>query len=237
MQSDAAPPHFTEPTTSYWQTIEPAVSAERLRPPFQFGYPARLPDGRCLVLPIRRRERQDRAVASFIANHASFEVLDALAEHMAAQAATKRPDLVIGLPTLGLALAPLVARRLGHASFVPFGTSRKFWYDERLSQPLKSLTTTQAGRNLYVDPNLVPRLAGARALIVDDTISTGATALAAIELAKRAGAEVVGLAFAMSQGEAWREALAARGPEWPEAVSFVFQSPHFVRVRGGWAPI
>jgi hypothetical protein len=149
--------HFTEPTTSYWQKIETALPAERLRPPFQFGYPALLPDGRYLVLPIRQREQKDRAVASFIANHASFEVLDALAEHMAAQTAATRPDLV-GLPTLGLALAPLLARRLGHSSFVPFGRSRKFWYDERLSQPLKSLTTTQAGRNLHVDPNLVPRL-------------------------------------------------------------------------------
>jgi len=237
MKSDAATNHFTEPTTTYWQTLETSVPAERLRPPFQFSYPALLPDGNYLVLPIRRRERGDRAVASFIANHASFEVLDALAEHMAAQAAAKRPDLVIGLPTLGLALAPLIARRLGHTSFVPFGTSRKFWYDERLSQPLKSLTTTQAGRDLYVDPNLVPRLAGARALIVDDTISTGATALAAIELTKRAGAEVAGLAFAMSQGEAWRQALAARGPDWPDTVSFVFQTPHFARVEGGWAPI
>jgi len=229
--------HFTEPTASYWQRIETAVPAERLRPPFRFGYPAPLPDGRYLVSPIRQREQKDRAVASFIANHASFEVLDALAEHMTAQAAAKRPDLVIGLPTLGLALAPLVARRLGHTGFVPFGTSRKFWYDESLSQPLRSLTTTQAGRNLYVDPNLVPRLAGARALIVDDTISTGATALAAIELARRAGAEIVGLAFAMSQGETWRETLAARAPEWRDAVSFVFQTPHFVRVEGGWAPI
>jgi adenine/guanine phosphoribosyltransferase-like PRPP-binding protein len=235
MQSDDT--HFTEPTTAYWQKIETALPAERLQPPFQFGYPALLPDGRYLVLPISRREQKDRAVASFIANHASFEVLDALAEHMSAQVASNRSDLVIGLPTLGLALAPLIARRLGHTGFVPFGTSRKFWYDERLSQPLKSLTTNQAGRNLYVDPNLVPRLAGARALIVDDTISTGATALAAIALARRAGADVAGLAFAMSQGEAWREALTTLGPEWPEAVSFVFQSPHFARVEDGWAPI
>jgi adenine/guanine phosphoribosyltransferase-like PRPP-binding protein len=236
MESDS-PDDFTEPTTSYWQTIETAVPAERLRPPFQFGYPALLPDGRYLILPIRRREQKQRAVASFIANHASFEVLDALASHMAAQIAGEAPDVIIGLPTLGLALAPLIAQRLGHRSFVPFGTSRKFWYDESLSQPLKSLTTTQAGRNLYVDPNLVPRLSGRRTIIVDDTISTGATALAAIELARRAGADVVRLSFSMSQGDSWRETLTAHGPRWPNLVSFVFQSPHFTRVGGGWAPI
>jgi adenine/guanine phosphoribosyltransferase-like PRPP-binding protein len=228
---------FTEPTTAYWQTIEADVPLARRRPPFKFGYPARLPDSRYLVLPIRRREQPGRAVASFIANHASFEVLDALAEHMTGQVVDKAPDVVIGLPTLGLALAPLIARRLGHQTFVPLGTSRKFWYDEKLSQPLKSLTTTQAGRNLYVDPNLVPRLNGRRAIIVDDTISTGATAVSAIELALRAGAEVVGLSFAMSQGETWREALTALGSQWPRLVSFVFQSPHFTLAEGGWEPV
>jgi adenine/guanine phosphoribosyltransferase-like PRPP-binding protein len=229
--------HFTEPTTSYWQTIEILVPAERLRPPLQFGFPALLPDGRYLVLPIRQREQKDRAVASFIANHASFEVLETLADQMTARATLEAPDVVIGLPTLGLALAPLIAKRLGHQGFVPFGTSRKFWYDDGLSQPLRSLTTTQVGRNLYVDPNLVPRLRGRRVVIVDDTISSGTTALAAIELARRAGADVVGLSFAMSQGDLWRGALAERGPDWPNLVSFVFQSPHFTRVEGGWAPV
>jgi hypothetical protein len=71
---------FTEATTAYWQAIETAVPAESLRPPFKFGYPALLPDGRYLLLPIRRREQKQRALTSFIANHASLEVLDALAE-------------------------------------------------------------------------------------------------------------------------------------------------------------
>jgi adenine/guanine phosphoribosyltransferase-like PRPP-binding protein len=236
MESDDSK-EFTEPTTAYWQAIEADVPSTRLNPPFKFGYPARLPDGRYLILPIRRREQPGRSVASFIANHASFEVLDTLAEHMAEQIVAKAPDIVIGLPTLGLALAPLIARRLGHQTFVPFGTSRKFWYDENLSHALKSLTTTQAGRNLYIDPNLVPRLEGRKAIIVDDTISTGATTLAAIELAHRAGAEMVGLSFAMSQGDQWREALTACGPRLPSLVSFVFQSPHFTLVEGGWSPI
>jgi adenine/guanine phosphoribosyltransferase-like PRPP-binding protein len=228
---------FTEPTTSYWQSIETQVAAEMTEPPFKFSYPARLPDGRFLLLPIRRREQPDRAVASFIANHASFDVLDALAEYMAAQIAPLAPDAIVGLPTLGLAQAPLVARRLGRENFVPLGTSRKFWYEERWSQPLTSLTTPQAGRNLYIDPNLIPRLEGRRVIVVDDTISTGATALAAIALMGRAGADVVGLSFAMSQGGAWRGTLAALGPDWPEKALFVFQSPHFERGENGWLPV
>ena len=48
---------FTEPTTHYWQAFEDEVERERLTPPFRLGYPARLPDGRILMLPIARRAR------------------------------------------------------------------------------------------------------------------------------------------------------------------------------------
>ncbi|MFI5015706.1 MAG: phosphoribosyltransferase [Hyphomicrobiales bacterium] len=146
------------------------------------------------------------------------------------------PDIIVGLPTLGLALAPPLARRIGHANFVPLGTSRKFWYEDALSEPVSSLTTTGAGRRLFVDPNLVPRLAGRRVVVVDDTISSGSTALATLKLMSRIGAEVSGLAFAMSQGRHWRRALAEFGPEWPDKVSFVFESPHLVLTSEGWMP-
>jgi adenine/guanine phosphoribosyltransferase-like PRPP-binding protein len=221
---------FTEPTTDYWQAIESDVAPERLRPPFRFGFPARLPDGRFLTLPIRRLSQPDRAVASFIANQASF---DALAEFMLASIAPLAPDLLVGLPTLGLALAPILARRLGHVGFAPLGTSRKLWYEERWSRPLRSITTTGAGRSLYIDPNVVPRVVGRRVVIVDDTISSGSTALAALDLMRLVGVDDVGIAVAMSQGEVWRAALAAHDAR---RVSFVFQSPHLSRVEGGWIP-
>jgi len=224
---------FTEPTTHYWQAIETDVAPERLRPPFRFGFPARLPDGRFLTLPIRRLGQPDRAVASFIANQASFDVLEALAEFMFVQIAPLAPDVLVGLPTLGLALAPILARRLGHAGFAPLGTSRKLWYEERWSQPLRSITTTGAGRALFIDPNLVPRVTGRRVVIVDDTISSGSTALAALDLMRLVGADVVGIAVAMSQGEVWRAALAQRNAQ---RVSFVFQSPHLALVEDGWTP-
>ena len=227
---------FTEPTTHYWQAFEDEVERERLTPPFRLGYPARLPDGRILMLPIRRREEGSRAVASFIANHASFAVIDGLAAHTAAALGPLDPELIVGLPTLGLALAPPLARLLGEPNFVPLGTSRKFWYDEALSEPVTSITTTGAGRRIFVDPNLLPRLAGKRVVVVDDTISSGTTAVTALRLMRRVGAEVVGLSFAMSQGEHWRETLAAFAAQWPAKVSYVFTSPHLRLTPDGWEP-
>jgi adenine/guanine phosphoribosyltransferase-like PRPP-binding protein len=227
---------YVEPTTGYWQELVPA-SAAPLGPAaraYRFGYPARLPDGRVLMLPIRRRvEPADRAVASFIPNHASFEVVDAIAGFVADLARPLRPEVVVGMPTLGLALAPAVARLLGHRNFVPLGYSRKFWYEDRLSEPVASITSPQAGKTVYLDPNLVPRLKGRRAVLVDDTISSGSTAAAVVRLLTRASGDPVGLLFAMCQGSAWARRLEGR---WRKRVRWVFRSPLLRLAEEGWVP-
>lgn len=138
----------------------------------------RLPDGRVLVLPLRRLPEGGRAVASLIANQASFEVVAALADHMTDLTRATGAEVVIGMPTLGLTFAPLVAERLGHARYVPLGYSRKFWYDDALSAPIFSITSPGGEKRLYLDPNAVPLLEGRRVCMVDDAVSTGSSVLA-----------------------------------------------------------
>ena len=223
---------FVEPTTHYWQELLAPDSVPQEAAAYRYGYPARLPDGRILMLPIRRRlDDPSRAVASLIPNQASFDVIDALVGFMAAIAQPLRPDIVAGMPTLGLALAPPVAQRLGHSNFAPLGYSRKFWYDHDLSQPVRSITSPDDAKTVYLDPNLVSRLRGRRVVVVDDTISTGTTAAAVLRLLERAGADTVGLVFAMSQGNAWQSLLEET---WRAKVRFVFQSPHFNMTPRGW---
>jgi adenine/guanine phosphoribosyltransferase-like PRPP-binding protein len=77
---------------------------------------------------------------------------------------------------------PLVAERIGHCRYVPLGYSRKFWYDDSLSEPVSSITSPGAEKRLRLDPNLLPLLEDRRIVVVDDAISTGATAIAAIYL-------------------------------------------------------
>jgi adenine/guanine phosphoribosyltransferase-like PRPP-binding protein len=227
-------PHFTEPTEGYWQAIVARPPCP-LAPPFRLGYPARLPDGRFLVLPIRERPGGGRAVASLIPTQASFEVVRALADLMTDAARPLASEVVIGMPTLGLAMAPLVAERLGHPNYVALGYSEKFWYRDGLSVPIRSITSPGA-KTLWLDPNLLPRLEGRRALLVDDTISTGTSAVAALDLLARTGVDIVGLVFAMRQGSAWRETLAGIDPGLPARVHGVLDTPMLVRHPQGWVP-
>jgi hypothetical protein len=67
-------------------------------------------DERVLVLPLRQLPACDTAVASLIANQASHTVVAALADHMTAQARSFDAEMIIGLPTLGLAFG---RRKLG----------------------------------------------------------------------------------------------------------------------------
>ena len=227
----AAP--FTEPTTAYWQELLAPDQAPAAAPPWRHGYPARLPDGRVLVLPIRALAAEPtHAVASLILNQAALVVADALGDMLAqALADTLKPELLVGLPTLGLSLAAPAARALGHSRYLPMGYSRKFWYDEALSAPVQSITSPVPGKRIYLDPNLLPLLKGRRLVLVDDAVSTGTTLRAAWDLLESLGAEVVGAGVAMKQGRRWEQSL---GAERAARVVGVFESPLLKLGDGGW---
>jgi adenine/guanine phosphoribosyltransferase-like PRPP-binding protein len=195
---------------------------------FTDRYPAEMPDGTRLELPLR--DLGDFALAGFIANQASFAVLDRLTGWLAEIAGVHRPDVVVGLPTLGHVFGAGVARALGHANWVAPGTSRKLWYDEALSVPLASVTSPQAGRRLWLDPRLVDRLRGRRVLLIDDVVSTGASILAGLALLRIVGVQPVAVCAAMLQGDRWAETLP------PDlVVQAVFATARFARLGAGWA--
>lgn len=193
---------------AFWQEILPAAGAPVARTGLSDAYPARLPDGRVIELPIRVLPGDgSRAVASLILNQASFAVEDGLAEALAAQIAEFAPDVVVGVPTLGLPLAANVARRLGHPRFVALGTSRKFWYDPALSEPMASITSPDHTRTLYLDPRMLPLLTGQRVALIDDVISTASSIGAVLRLLAKADIAPVVIGCAMLQSERWRAPL------------------------------
>lgn len=229
---------YTEPTTGYWQALlegEAARAALAAPPPWRLGVPVRLPDGRALVLPVRalpgRPGEPRHAVASLIVNQASLAVVDELAALLAQALRPLAPEVLVGLPTLGLTLAAAVARALGQARYVPLGTSRKFWYDEALSAEVVSLTSPDRAKRIYLDPNQAQLVRGRRVVLVDDAISSGSTATPVWDLLERAGAEVMAYGVAMRQGERWRAAL---GPLRAARVVGVFDSPLLQETGEGW---
>lgn len=148
-----------------------------------------------------------------IVNQASFAVEDALAAASTDQARKFEPDVIVGLPTLGIPFAINVARRLGHARMVPLGTSRKFWYDDALSQSLNSITSSGQAKRLYIDPRMVPLLTGRHVGVIDDVISTGSSMTSALRLLELAGVRSIAtLGAGMLQGDRWRPSLAKLDP-------------------------
>lgn len=193
-------------------------------------YPATLPDGRQLLLPIRVLPGDGQhAVASLIINQASFDVEDGLARALADLLAPHAPEVIIGVPTLGLLLASNVARRLGHTRMVPLGTSRKFWYREDLSEPMSSITSPGQAKTLFLDPRMLPLVEGKRVAVVDDVVSSGTSMVAVLRLIEKAGITPEVIGCAMLQGTAWRGALAA----WQDRIVAPLASPLLARRPNG----
>lgn len=216
-----------------WQDIF-AAGTFAAAGPFRDTYPAALTGGE-ILLPIRALADGRHALASLIVNQASFAVQDALAEALAEALEPFQPEIVVGLPTLGLTLASAVARLLGHRRYVPLGTSRKFWYRDELSVPISSITTPGMEKRLYVDPRMLDLLAGRRVALIDDVISSGVSILAGLRLMEMAGVKPVAVGAAMLQTERWRAALREEAPP----VRGVFRTPLLMAdgEGGGWTGV
>ena len=185
-----------------------------------------------LQLPIRQLINEpDRAVASLLLNQAALPVAETLCSMLVDQLAGCPADAVLGLPTQGLPLAAGVARAMGHSRFVPTSYTRKFWYDQALSAPVRSTSTPAPGKRIYLDPHQLVLVHGKRVILVDDAISSGATLASAWDLLESLGAEVVACAVRMRQGRRWADRL---GPGRNALLQHVLDSPLLQAVAGGW---
>ncbi|MEU3349440.1 adenine phosphoribosyltransferase [Streptomyces sp. NPDC006700] len=129
-------------------------------------------------------------ITPLLADPAAFAVLtDALAEVGTREGATK----VVGLEARGFILGAPVALRAG-LGFIPVRKAGK----------LPGATLSQAYDLEYgsaeIEVHAEDLSAGDRVLVIDDVLATGGTAEASIQLIRRAGAEVAGVAVLMELG-------------------------------------
>ena len=224
---------------SYREKLIPSADLPTFpKPPYQLTYPCLLPDGDYLDLPFLPLPPDfNTAIAFLCSNQTSFKVEARLSTHMAAIAKALNPEVVVGMPTLGMVYAASVAEKLGHERYVPLGYSRKFWYEDELSVPVRSITSPIKPKTVYIDPKLLERLNGKRVLLVEDVISTGGTVSAELQLMEKVGANVVGIVTAVKETNAWVEKLGNVAPHWPERVHAPIKCPLFQKVDGGWIPV
>jgi adenine/guanine phosphoribosyltransferase-like PRPP-binding protein len=206
-------------------------------PPYAGTYCTPLSDGTQVELPIEPLPGTEQAIVLLMSNQTPFAVEEKLAALLTSAVLDLRPEVIVGVPTMGLDYARLVAANLGHTSYVALGTSRKFWYHDDFSIPVQSVTSPGVSKKLYLDPSLLDRVTGKRTLIVDDVIATGGTASAALELMLRVGADVVGLGFVFSEGDPWKKVLSSIGPQWPDKVRVIGEIPRLTKANGGWVPV
>ncbi|HBF28273.1 phosphoribosyltransferase [Rhizobium sp.] len=212
----------------FWQVLHPPGTFA-VKGGYEHFYPATLRNGQKLQLPIRPLSDGRHALASLIINQASFAVVDALAEDLATRLQPYAPEVIIGLPTLGLTLASEVAKKLGHSRYVPLGTSRKFWYEDGLSVPLSSITTPDQIKRLYIDPRMLPLIKDARIALIDDVISSGTSIKAGLSLLSSCGITPVVIGAAMLQSDRWKSSLASL----TEIVEGCFATPMLERDKDG----
>ena len=91
--------------------------------------------------------------------------------------------------------------RQGCRSYVVARKGVKVYMKDSIEVTVNSITTKNEQR-LYLGENDAEFLKGKRVLIVDDVISTGNSLLALEKLAEQVGAEVVGKAAVLAEGDA-----------------------------------
>jgi adenine phosphoribosyltransferase len=150
----------------------------------------------------------DLGIALFITSDVGLSVVDAAGRALADALRPWEPDAVVTAATMGIPLAIAVAGALDFEHYTVLHKTPKIHLADGLTEPLSSITT-EGSQMLRLDRARLPMLEGQRVAFVDDVISTGSSAAAALQLIRRAGAEVVALGAAFVEGTAWEETLGA----------------------------
>jgi adenine/guanine phosphoribosyltransferase-like PRPP-binding protein len=154
--------------------------------------------------------------------------------HLAALLGPLNPDIIVAPATLGIPVAIEVSRALGLDRYVILQKSPKVHLDDALEQRIESITSKGVQR-LLLDRQAVPLLNGKRVIVVDDVVASGGSMKGALELVRRAGAQVVGVGVVLTEGRKWEGVL---GEEDCTLIKTLGHIPQFEKGEGErWVPI
>jgi adenine phosphoribosyltransferase len=146
------------------------------------------------------------SIALFMTIDHGVRMIDVAGAELAEAFRAAEPEIVVAPATLGIPVAIAVSRALGLDDHLILQKSTKVHLGDALTEEVQAITSTHPSV-LRLDRARVPAVAGRRVLLVDDVISTGSSAAAALRLLERAGADVVGIGALLAEGDGWPEAL------------------------------
>ena len=146
------------------------------------------------------------------------EITRAAGKAIADRLRPRLPEVIVTAEAKALPLAYEVAARL-ELPYVVLRKSYKTYMGDALKERTNSITTGDQ-QTLFLDEKDRARIAGKRAAVVDDVISTGSTLAAMRSLLTRAGATIVAESAVFTEGD--------RG-KWPNVIALghlpVFADP------------
>jgi adenine phosphoribosyltransferase len=149
---------------------------------------------------------EDLTIALLISVDHGVAFSEQAGQELAALLASYEVEVVVSVATMGIPLAIEVTRALGLDDYVILHKTPKINLRNAVAEPVRSITTDKPQR-LLLDPARIPVIEGRRVAVVDDVISTGASARAALDLLRRVGADPVVVGALVTEGSGWREAL------------------------------
>ena len=126
-----------------------------------------------------------------------------LSEGCAKELSKKVPeyDYILTAEAKGIPLAHDMTRIAGKTKYICARKKPKLYMSGVFEVTVKSITT-EGEQKLYLDTAEAELIKGKRLLIVDDVISTGKSLEALVHLANEAGADIVGMAAILAEGDA-----------------------------------
>lgn len=156
-------------------------------------------------LPIVRIA-DDLSIALMITVDLGVAFCERAGAELAALLETSSIEVVASIATMGIPIAIEVSRCLGLDQYVIFHKTPKIHLAEAVEESVTSITTATEQRLLF-DRARIPIVEGRRVAVIDDVISTGASAGAALRLLRSVGAEPVALGSILTEGATWRTTL------------------------------
>jgi adenine/guanine phosphoribosyltransferase-like PRPP-binding protein len=148
----------------------------------------------------------DFAIALLMSVDMPLSFIDQAGAELAELLRPFEPQVIVTAATLGIPVAWATAKALGLDTIIVLHKTPKIHLADALVEPLTSMTT-KGEQKFHLDRARVPELTDHAVAFVDDVISTGGSAAAAMRLIEAAGGRICVAGALLVEGTGWKDTL------------------------------